>query len=248
LFTQFKVNNFETEILKEVFELNNCMDALSDELSKYIYKQQNGNLIDYSASQLSKLLKEFQEPLNTKHYELVKDHKRENSPFNVLFLNFNYTDTVSGFLKSATGTKSAPKHISIHGNVKDAKNPIIFGYGDDTGEIYKQLEIEGENEWLRVIKSFQYPRTHNYHNLLNYLEPGEFDVFLVGHSCGLSDKTLLKTIFEHNKCLAIQNYHYKGEEEDFNKRMQISRHFSDKALMRERVLPFDKHATIPQKP
>lgn len=32
----------------------------------------------------------------------------------------------------------------------------------------------------------------------------------------------------------------------FEKRMEISRHFSNKILMRERVLPFDESATIPQ--
>ena len=101
-------------------------------------------------------------------------------------------------------------------------------------------------ELLKKIKSFQYPRTHNYHNLLNYLEVSEFDVFIMGHSCGLSDRTLLKTIFEHPNCLAIQVFHYQGENEHFYKRIEISRHFNNKVLMRERVLPYDQFASIPQ--
>jgi hypothetical protein len=97
-----------------------------------------------------------------------------------------------------------------------------------------------------LIKSFQYPKTDNYHKLLSFIEANDFEVFVVGHSCGLSDRTLLKTIFEHDKCLCIKTFHYKGEEEDFYKRIEISRHFSDKQKMRLRLLPFDQNATIPQ--
>ena len=141
--------------------------------------------------------------------------------------------------------------MQIHGDVNDIFNPIIFGYGDDTGGEYKELENMNEIELLKKIKSFQYPKTHNYHKLLNFIESEEFDVFVVGHSCGLSDRTLLKTIFEHKNCLAIQIFHYKqslkdADQEHFEKRIEISRHFSDKVLMRERILPFDPFCHIPQ--
>jgi hypothetical protein len=234
-------------IPKYVTDLNICMDEITLELNKYISKLRNNSLVNYSHNHLSKLFDDFQYPLHKDISSLVKNHNRKNSPSNVLFLNFNYTDSVEKMLGYENWTENKSHHISIHGKVSSTSNPIIFGYGDDTGDIYKELELE-DDEWLRMIKSFQYPRTNNYHKLLNFLSNIAFDVFIVGHSCGMSDKTLLKTIFEHKNCLAIQNYHYKGEEEDFNKRMQISRHFSDKALMRERVLPFDKHATIPQTP
>ncbi len=83
---------------------------------------------------------------------------------------------------------------------------------------------------------------------LEFMEMGNFETFIVGHSCGLSDKTMLKTIFEHETCVAIKNFNYRGKDEDFDKRMQIARHFSDKPLMRKKVLPFDDSAVIPQKP
>jgi len=245
-YQRFKNNVYSTEVPDTVIELNKCMDLLSIEVSKYINEQQNKYFIDSLDTPLATLFDNFRNPLHQKRSNLVKRHQRKDSPENVLFLNFNYTNTVQQILKNEFWSGVNHHHIHIHGNVNYNSNPIIFGYGDDTGDIYKQLETEGENEWLRIIKSFQYPRTHNYHNLLNFLYKADFDVFIVGHSCGLSDKTLLKTIFEHDKCLAIQNFHYKGEEEDFNKRMQISRHFSDKALMRQRVLPFDRNAIIPQ--
>ncbi|MBK6364090.1 MAG: hypothetical protein IPF52_11590 [Saprospiraceae bacterium] len=53
------------------------------------------------------------------------------------------------------------------------------------------------------IKSFDYFKTDNYSKLLAFLE-SEFDVYIMGHSCGLSDRTLLSTIFEHENCRKIK--------------------------------------------
>ncbi|WP_299229708.1 AbiH family protein [uncultured Psychroserpens sp.] len=235
----------KTRKIKMISELNAFMDILTTQLHKYIFNIDSNSSISYDNSPLSSLIDRCQKRLNGNVASLVTRHNRSEDPQNVIFLNFNYTNTIKSLTKSDSIRKKV-KHISIHGNVKDPDNPIIFGYGDDTNEHYQRLEYEDDNELIRKVKSFHYPRTKNYHHLLGVLESKEYDVFLIGHSCGLSDRTLLKTIFEHKNCLAIQNYHYKGESEDFDKRMQISRHFTDKVLMRERVLPFDEEASIPQ--
>ncbi|MCK4406706.1 MAG: hypothetical protein KAV44_03425 [Bacteroidales bacterium] len=241
---QIYKNPHKVKNLTNIVELNKCMDELNVALNSFIKEQEIKITLDHIDS-LSSLLDSIIEPLRPQNVSLVKRHKRLNAPSEVLFLNFNYTNTVQQIIHNSF-VHGNNRHLFIHGTVNHEDNPIIFGYGDDTGEDYKELEFEGVNELLRKIKSFQYPRTHNYHNLLNYLELSEFDVLIIGHSCGLSDRTLLKTIFEHPYCLAIQNFHYKGESEDFEKRMEISRHFEDKVLMRERVLPYDNFASIPQ--
>lgn len=231
--------------INKIRQLNSFMDILTSNLHDYISKVDTNAKISYLNSPLSSLIEKCQKCLRSDISSLVTRHSRKEDPNNVIFLNFNYTNT----LRSITNNsffKQNIRHINIHGQISNLENPIIFGYGDDTNESYHRLEFEDNNELIRKIKSFQYPRTRNYHHLLNILESKEFDVFIIGHSCGLSDRTLLKTIFEHDNCLAIQNFHYRGETDDFNKRMQISRHFSDKVLMRERVLPFDVQATIPQ--
>jgi hypothetical protein len=237
-------NSFSSR-LSQIKELNSFIDVLTSKLHKYISKVDTVSNISYVNSPLGALIDRCQKRLNGNISSLVTRHNRAEDPLNVIFLNFNYTNTIQS-LTNNTFIKQNTKHINIHGNVKDSKNPIIFGYGDDTNDSYQSLEYEDDNELIRKIKSFHYPRTKNYHHLLGILDSKEFDVFIIGHSCGLSDRTLLKTVFEHKNCLAIQNYHYKGEADDFNKRMQISRHFSDKVLMRERVLPFDEEAIIPQ--
>lgn len=246
---KFEFRNYKQsygdEGLGEIIALNQCIDKITIALNVFLSVQQDSISINYLDSPMSSLIDKIAEPLRPEYARLVKRHNRTNPPDEIIFLNFNYTNTVFKLINSSFN-KSSSRHISIHGTVFDPSNPMIFGYGDDTGDEYKELERDGENEILRKIKSFQYPRTHNYHNLLNYLESNDFDVFIIGHSCGLSDRTLLKTIFEHRKCLAIQKFNFQGEQEDFNKRMEISRHFSDKILMRERVLPYDEFAVIPQ--
>ena len=233
------------EYIDLISRLNACMDILTDLLKNFISEQQRCVNIGFIAEQMDSLFEKINNPLEIKRASFVSKHCRTNKPQKVIFINFNYTNTVLKIINSLPFRESSI-HISIHGNVSNPDNPIIFGYGDDTGDDYKALELDNKNELLRKIKSFQYPRTNNYHRLLNFIDGEEFDVFIIGHSCGISDRTLLKTIFEHDNCLAIQNFHYKGEPEDFEKRMEISRHFSDKIMMRLRVLPFDELARIPQ--
>jgi 3-hydroxyisobutyrate dehydrogenase-like beta-hydroxyacid dehydrogenase len=75
-----------------------------------------------------------------------------------------------------------------------------------------------------------------------------FELFVVGHSCGLSDKTMLETIFGSDQCKAIKIYHYKGWSGYFEKSIQISRHFKDKAAKREKLMPFRDGDCFPKKP
>jgi hypothetical protein len=230
-------------VLAGIKELNDCMDVITIELKEYILNQQNS--ISINNSPMIKLIDKCRLSLKNEVLDILPRHEKLGDPQHIIFVNFNYTNTLLNILERSS-VRDISKHIYIHGNAKDNSNPIIFGYGDDTSELYNNLESLGQNEFLKKIKSFQYPRTHNYHKLLSIIENDKYEVFIIGHSCGLSDRTLLKTIFENNNCLAIQNFHYRGEDEDFYKRMDISRHFSDKIKMRERVLPFDPEAKIPQ--
>ncbi len=164
-------------------------------------------------------------------------------------LNFNYTKTFEPYIG-----KNKMDINFIHGRLKEPNNPIIFGYGDESDEYYKQIENRGQNEYLKHFKSFGYFKTENYQRLLKFLDFYKYDVLILGHSCGLSDRVMLKTIFEHQNCEQIQIfYHQWGEESwqnDFEeKTMEISRHFSDKAQMRKKVRPFNLSIPLtPYKP
>ncbi|MGJ1360600.1 AbiH family protein [Sphingobacterium spiritivorum] len=156
------------------------------------------------------------------------------SPQKVLFLNFNYTG-----LTYEIQNEPNFKTIDIHGKLGDVYNPPIFGYGDEIDDSYFEMEKLNENDFLLHIKSFGYFANSNYSELVNFLESDSFVVNIWGHSCGLSDRTLLNMIFEHNNCAAIQPYYWQKDanSDDYNFITQnISRHFKNKQKMRSRVV------------
>jgi len=137
--------------------------------------------------------------------------------------------------------------VNIHGGLSDQSNPIIFGYGDEIDSHYEKIENLNNNELLKNIKSFGYFRTNNYQRVNSFIE-GEgkgFTVKILGHSCGLSDRILLNTIFDHPNCKAIKIYYYQKSETEndyFEKTQEISRHFkaSGKGDMRTKIVPFSQ--------
>jgi len=157
----------------------------------------------------------------------------------VMMLNFNYTATTEMY----KGPDSDVIHI--HGELNKKENPIIFGYGDERDETYVLLEKANIPEVFTHIKSFDYFKTDNYSRLLAFLE-SEFDVYIMGHSCGLSDRTLLSTIFEHENCRFIKIFYHNNQENYRKTTYEISRHFKDKAEMRKKVLDITKCNPLPQ--
>jgi len=98
------------------------------------------------------------------------------------------------------------------------------------------------NEPFEHIKSFKYLESTNYRNLLEFIESDPFQVHIYGHSCGISDRTMLNEIFEHPKCISIKAYYYEkdGKNDFTQKNYAISRHFKDKTLLRSKVVNY-KH-------
>ncbi len=162
-------------------------------------------------------------------------------------INFNYTNTLQA--KRYTRQDDI---IHIHGRVSEKEvNPIIFGYGDETDSVYQGMEDSNENRYLEHIKSFGYFKTDNYQKVISYIDSEPFCVFVVGHSCGLSDRILLNEIFEHKNCEKIEIlYHSKADGTDNFKEttQQLSRHFKahNKNLMRRRVVNKNIKNLIPQ--
>ena len=124
---------------------------------------------------------------------------------------------------------------------------MVFGYGDEMDLDYKLIEDIDDNEYLKFFKSFQYFQNNCYDKLLKYIDSAKFQVYIMGHSCGLSDRIMLNTIFEHKNCRSIKIYYH--EEEDPQKDnhsakkdnyldivKNISRHFKDKTSMRRKIV------------
>jgi len=173
------------------------------------------------------------------------------TPETNLFLNFNYTPTVDNYIKLIEGQGGLHgycKHIQIHGRLNDHYNKINFGFGDEMDDHYKQIENKGDNEYLKNIKSFQYLQNSNYKDLLDFIDSEKFQVYIMGHSCGLSDRILLNTIFEHEHCRSIKVfYHEKDGKDNYTDIVQnISRHFNKKKTMRDKLVNKSLCQPLPQ--
>ncbi len=157
-------------------------------------------------------------------------------PNNIMLLNFNYTHTADLYCKEATIFTVN----QIHGDLDNPKS-VIFGYGDELDDDYKTIVNKNENKFLGNIKSIKYLESDNYRKLLSFIESEPFQILIMGHSCGNSDRTLLNTLFEHKNCVSIKPYYYKwgdGEKDDnyIELVQNISRNFTDMKLMRDRVV------------
>ena len=158
----------------------------------------------------------------------------------ILFLNFNYTNTERYYLDYySQKVNHSIECIHIHGELENNNNPIIFGYGDEIDENYKKIENLNDNRYLDNIKSINYLLTNNYKKLLEFINDGEYQIYIMGHSCGISDRTLLNKLFEHKNCKSIRVFYYCKEDgtDNFTSLVQnISRNFNDKSKMREIVV------------
>lgn len=128
----------------------------------------------------------------------------------MLFLNFNYTATPELYINNHKGAVQ-PNSVRInyiHGKLNTPENPMIFGFGDELDTNYSKLELTKINGFFNYIKSFWYFKTGNYHELVRFIESEEFQVFTFGHSCGLSDRTMLNIIFEHKNCKSVKIYYH----------------------------------------
>lgn len=174
-------------------------------------------------------------------------------PGKVFLLNFNYTTYIEPRFRDTlpnlqVGSFDKDRLVChIHGDLND-ENSIIFGYGDDSDEMYKKLLDKNNNRFLENDKTVKYLGSARYRNFFGFIESAPFQVCIMGHSCGISDRTLLSTIFQHENCVSIKPYFYKnGDNNDYYEIIKnISRCFDDKKLMRDRVVNKDYCEPLPQ--
>ncbi len=191
-------------------------------------------------------LKEFQQSDQLYVKEFLN---KSTEGYNLIthFLSFNYTKVVEQYFVGF----AFPKNINyIHGKLNDSINTVNFGFGDEMDDDYKLIENIDDNEYLKNFKSFQYLQNSNYKSLLDFVESDrKFQVYIMGHSCGLSDRTMLNTIFEHPNCISIKVFYHKREDETDNYTeiiQNISRHFNKKKLMREKIVNKTLCQPLPQ--
>lgn len=256
--------------MKAMIKLNKEFDQVKILLENYLDEKVNSRYdferdtnIDYNWVQFYNILRPISK-FNNEHNlfnEFLDESDLENlrilfeeelagkTPTNRSYLlNFNYTKTLIKYVEVLRKENFNIEFNFIHGEVKHLKNVINFGFGDEMDEDYKMIENLNENEYLKNFKSFQYLQNSNYNELLKYVNSEKFQVIILGHSCGLSDRTLLNTIFEHKNCRSIKIfYHEKDRKDNFTDVIQnISRHFDNKKIMREKIVNKSLCSPLPQ--
>lgn len=222
------------------------------------WKEMLKERLDYKDSEWDYLIKGYNTKKDVSHYSQNSvnkfkqiyqadilseniDNIDENScptfflPDNIMLLNFNYTNTAYKYLYADDDKFSV---IPIHGSLSNPES-IIFGYGDEKDDEYEVLMKKNDNEFLRHIKSFRYLDASNYRKMLAFIESAPYQLCIMGHSCGISDRTLLSTLFEHDNCVSIKPYYHKKDEGTDNYRelvQNIARNFKDPSMMRARVV------------
>ena len=238
-----------------VIELNKQLSFLQNKLVEYLKtigtselkNDLNGEIVenfnpaDFSMEGKKRALRS----IGLENYELAelsnKPYKQQKlRPKRTMLLSFNYTGTA----KMYDGNNIELNFI--HGDLEHPEN-IIFGYGDELDKNYQDILDKNNNEFLRNVKSVKYLETRHYHELLEFLLSAPFQVLIMGHSCGNSDRTLLNTVFEHENCVSIKPFYRKwddGRDNYLELVQNISRNFTNMKLFRDRVVNKEQCKTM----
>lgn len=212
----------ENDLLKRIIKLNTDICEIKSMLIKYLKSIDYENIL-----LLDSIFSHIRVPERLLHGQN-------------LFINFNYTTLINRYIKPERGDEV----INIHGKLDDHLDDIIFGYGDEMDKNYPEIENLHINTFLDIFKSFGYLKKSHYQRLISIIN-SDFEVIIMGHSCGISDRVLLNTIFTNINCKKIHIcFHEKSKTENdfFVKTQEISRHFgsANKEEMRIRIVPFDQ--------
>lgn len=238
-----------------VIELNKQLSFLQNKLVEYLKtigtselkNDLNGEIVenfnpaDFSTEGKKRALRS----IGLENYELAelsnKPYKQQKlRPKRTMLLSFNYTGTA----KMYDGNNIELNFI--HGDLEHPEN-IIFGYGDELDKNYQDILDKNNNEFLRNVKSVKYLEPRHYHELLEFLLSAPFQVLIMGHSCGNSDRTLLNTVFEHENCVSIKPFYHKwddGRDNYLELVQNISRNFTNMKLFRDRVVNKEQCKTM----
>lgn len=176
------------DLLRIYFERKECelMKRLNQDLEEigFLLKDYLNNISHTPSNKMNTFL-------NTIYLE----NKRKER--NIMLVNFNYTFIADSYFE---GNEKVLKY-HIHG---DLKNDIIIGYGNDTDQYYKEIKMSEEPEYLRKFKTTSYLKNKTYQKIINQIESlDSYDIIVLGHSIGATDRTFFKEIAERDECKAI---------------------------------------------
>lgn len=209
----------EVWLYKDIADLNSDFDEIKKWLSQYLENEETN----------------FKPNRN---YEKFFDSLSKQD---AVILNFNYTKTVDEYIKQK---KLNIDIIHIHGELNCPENPIIFGFAASNEES-KRLLAENDNNYVQNIKKFNYLYTNNEDRLKEHLQSKEFNVFILGHFCGISDKLILSQILNHEGIVKIYPFYFKNRMGYFETMVNIDRIIDDYSKTGIQKTSFHKLVSFP---
>ncbi len=200
--------NYENE--NQIKKLNQEFELIRNHLKSYLSRIQ----IDFENTKIEQ-----------KQIDKLIDIFCEGERDELLFLSFNYTNTL-GYYFNRASKKIKSNIIYLHGNLNstDEDGHIILGYDDDKDVNFSKIITHANIENLSFFKSVQYPINTNRNDLSQFIEFNDFEVYAFGHSFEKSDFTILREIFTHKNCTKIKVfYHPENKDNDFSSKSQLLR-------------------------
>lgn len=228
------------KIIEEMHQNNNWCDI--EQLYYNILRNSPSNYIKILNNDFEQIKKKLEEYISYKYkqkqVELIDSFIVLFQSFHLeykLLINFNYTSLPELYLDKETAMI-----FNIHGQINEESNPIIFGYAPNSKTI-DELLSKNEDEYVRNIKSTSYSRNNNVTLLEKFLSEhtySQYNVFILGHSCGISDEYILQKILGNKGVANIIPVYFKDMvhyKEQFN---NIARIIGGEET-RNKIIPFD---------
>lgn len=218
---------------------NNLRSFINKELGVYLDSYSSEDL-DKNFTEVKSLLEDYLEKKQQK-LKLINKYRRLFETFNnsdTLILDFNYTNTINKYLEKFD---SKIQYIKIHGALKNKSNPIIFGYAANDEEA-KLLTDKNDEYLMKNIKKLRYKLSNNETMLKTMLDKSnhDIDVYILGHSCGLSDRLILNELFTHKKVEKITAFYYQDRDNFLKTVINIDRVINDYVIANKTERSFKK--------
>lgn len=196
--------------------------------------------LDKNFTEVKALLEEYLEN-EQKKLTLIDEYSKLFKTFNdsdTLILDFNYTNTISKYLESFD---SKIQHIKIHGEIKSESNPIIFGYAANDEEA-KLLTDKNDEYLMKNIKKLRYLLSDNESRFKIMINNSAYliDTYILGHSCGISDRLILNELFTHKDVQRITTFYYENRDNFLKTVINIDRVINDYVIANKKERSFHK--------
>ena len=226
------------EILRNFDNKKHLQNTFGD-----VWKYENINELNLDFDQIKIWLCQYLEReeakfIPNKNYEQFFDSLSKQD---AVILNFNYTKTVDDYIKQKNLNIEV---IHIHGELNNPENPIIFGFAASNAES-KELLIHNNNNYVQNIKKFNYLYTNNEDRLKKHLKSKEFNLFVLGHSCGISDKLILSQILNYEGVFKIYPFYFNDRKGYFETMVNIDRIIDDYSKTDIQKASFNKLVSFP---